>query len=219
MPTRGRSKQAASAIGNFFESTMGHDTEMIVVAHPDEDAIRELPSLTNQYPRLKLFFADCTAIEGWNIAASYATGSWLKVWDDDLWATPGWLDEVQRFWQSLQSPEIAYIGLWDKHHEVPHKLFTRAIGTRRFFREVCGGVLTIPHYKSWYDDTEKFDRAAVAGCAFYCPTAVIEHRHPAYGFATDPTYQLGASRQHGDSRKYHGRKASGFPSDYSFVID
>ena len=174
--------------------------------------------LQPQRLKLKLFFAECTAIEGWNIAASHATGDFLKVWDDDLWATPGWLDAAEKSYQVIGSPELAYIGLWDKHAEVPEKLFTRAIGTRKFFVEICGGVLTIPAYQSWYDDTEKFDRAKAAGCAYYCPESIIEHRHPAYGFATDATYAIGEQRHTNDAETYRTRKEKGFPNDYPCVL-
>lgn len=218
MPTRGRAEQAARAIENAFETTAGHDVQMIVVSHPDLDAIRLLPPLQDQYPKCKVLFRDCTAIEGWNVAASRATGDWLKVWDDDLWAMPGWLDAVERKWHAVGSPNIAYIGLWDRHHEVPHSLYTRAIGTRKFFTEVCGGVLTIPSYASWYDDKEKFDRATAAGCAYYCREAIIEHRHPAYGFPSDATYELGAQRHGNDGHVYQSRKSSGFANDYLPVI-
>lgn len=217
MPTRGRPDQSIKAIENVFATTKGHDVEMIVVAHPDPK-LSWGPLEAEHQNKLKVFLRDCTAIQGWNFAASHASGSFLKVWDDDLVAHPGWLDEVEKTWIDNGSPDIAYIGLWDKHPDVPDKLFTRAIGTRKFFKEVCGGVLTIPAYRSWYDDTEKFERAKAAGCAIYCPTAIIEHHHPAYGYPTDATYELAKARQINDADIFQQRKAAGFPNDYDSVF-
>lgn len=215
MPTRGRGGQVVRCVQNFYETTAGHDVEMVVVSHPD-DAVEKLRALS--FPKLQVHVADCSAIEGWNIAASFATGDFLKVYDDDLWSTPSWLDNAEMMHRDLGSPDLLYMGLWDEHRHVPDSLFTRAIGTRKFFKEVCGGVLTIPAYKSWYDDNEKFDLAKLNHCAAYCPQSVIEHHHPCNGYGWDSTYQIGASRQHNDEQVYYRRKSAGFPKDYTPVF-
>ena len=215
MPTRGRAQQAKLAIERFFETTRGHDVEMVVVAHPDE-SIEILGTM--RHPRLKIYFADCTAIEGWNIAASYATGDFLKVWDDDLWPTPGWLDEAEKTWVQAGSPEIVYMGLWDLSPEIPETCFSRAIGSRKFFVQICGGVLCIPGYKSWFEDRQKFWMAKAAGCTLYCPESVIHHRHVAVGYADDATYALGRSRQGNDEAIYNERKAAGFQIEWKSIF-
>lgn len=218
MPTRGRCDQAINAIHNVFATTDGHDVEMIVVSHPDSNDLMRLAALADRYPKLQIFGHVCTAIEGWNFAASFASGDFIKVYDDDLIAEPGWLDAVESTWKQLGCPEIAYFGLWDKHRLVPHELFTRAIGTRKFFTDVCGGVLTIPIFKSWYDDNAKFDLATKAGCAHYCPQSIIHHHHPAYGFPDDETYALGRSRHHGDEETYNAWKSRGCQIEWNPIF-
>lgn len=211
----GRPEKSVHAVEQFYATTQGHEVEMIVLSHPDA-SVESLKNL--RFPGLQIHVAECTAIEGWNLAASHATGDFLKVWDDDLFPVAGWLDEAERTWKDAGSPETAYIGLRDCHSEVPRGLFTRAIGTRKFFVDVCGGVITIPHYKSWYDDNEKFDLAKRAKCDLFCKTSIIHHHHPQFGFPSDSTYDIGASRHGGDAETYYRRKAAGFPIDWQPVF-
>ncbi len=217
MPTRGRAAQAVRAVENFYETTKGHHVEMSVLSHPD-DAVEGLKRFLNNpaYPGFKLQVADTDAISGWNLAAQAARGDLLKVWDDDLIAQPGWLDAFFAFFDSIGNPDLAYIGLWDDHGWVPHKLFTRAVGTRRFFVEICGGRLTIPKYKSWCDDLEKFDLAKEHHCGHYCPDSKINHLQAgrAAGVAFDATARIGAQFHGDDDRIYNTRKAQGFPQDW-----
>lgn len=216
MPTRGRADRAVASINSFFETTKGFDVEMVVVSHPDE-AVRKISEYQKAHPQynLKLTTADCTAIEGWNIAASMATGFFLKVWDDDLIAQPRWLDAAMLKWEVIGRLRTCYIGLWDDDSRVPHALFTRAFGTRDFFVNVCGGVLCIPHYKRWWDDNEKFDRAQAVGCGFACMDSKIIHYQAAKGTGPwDDTANLGAERGIWDMQTYQERKAQGFPNNY-----
>lgn len=221
MPTRGRPITSVRSIKSFYETTKGHSREMIVCSHPDES----LPILQGMekdqatYPGLKVLSKDCTAIEGWNWAAKHARGEWLKVWDDDLVANPGWLDAAFRKHESVGSPSMCYLGLWDTDSRVPSQLFTRAMGTRSFFVEACGGVITIPAYARWYDDNEKFEIAQRAGCAWYCPESKIDHHQAATGRGPwDATAQLGQDRGIRDAETFEQRKRAGFPISWLPMI-
>lgn len=223
MPTKGRGKQARHCIERFFETTGDIETEMIVVAHPEDDNHKYLDDLIDKYAGLhnfRLYYKDCLAVAAWNDAVQYATGQFLEPWGDDFWACDGWLHAALNHYDKIGKPEVSYIGLRDDNNkEVPDTLFTMAIGTREFYKQIIGGVLIIPWYKSWYDDTEKFFKAKHAGVASYCPEAKIEHRHWCWGLAAkDKTYEDAERYQSMDGMIFHHRSRLGFPIDYPSII-
>ncbi len=213
MPTKGRGPQALRCIEQLFKTTVGFDVECVVVAHPDDS---NLGVFLTPIPNVIVIWQECSAIQGWNIAATHAQGDYLKVGDDDLWYHDGWLEETMKVVEATSEGH----GYFKIRSDSSNYWAERAIGSRRFFVETLGGVLCIPKYLSQYDDVEKTDRAIAAGLFFEAPKAYIEHRHWVYGKAEkDETYMRGGiALVNKDQVTYQQRKAAGFPTDYTGVI-
>ncbi len=214
MPTKGRGEQAVRCIEQLFKTTNDFEVECIVVAHPDESNQKAFSNYSN--PNVQVIWEECSAIQGWNIGASKACGDYLKVGDDDLWYHDNWLLEAYKVIQETPDGH----GYFKIRSDSQNYWGERCIGSRRFFKEVLGGVLCIPHYLSQYDDVEKTDRAIIEDLFFQAPNAYIEHRHWVYGKAIkDDTYKRGGIALVGqDEKTYKYRKSIGYPSDYLAVI-
>lgn len=218
MPTRGRSQQAFKCVQRILEVTKDIDFEIVISSHPDLETVQLFGSLAD--PRVKTHFAEHdNGIQAWNHAASLSQGDFLTVSDDDLWYNENWYVEAMRL---LDPNEIMYVGIGEfgkgqdsQWGEWPE----RAVGTRRFFKEIIGGVLCVPHYKSHHDDVEKSDKAHIHNC-IHKVDGNIEHRHYCRhsGAQRDET-NARAERWYGeDLQTYIRRKAAGFPLDYQGVF-
>lgn len=212
LPTKGRGEQAVRCINRFYETTADFETELFVIAHPEPEtveAFKKLPKNQNIYVE----FVDIRPLQAYNYAVQKATGTHFFDFDDDAWFSDGWLDEVKKVFD--EHPQ-AYVKIRGDNSDYWAE---RAIGNRELYIQVLGGVLSIPHYHSQYNDREKSDRAIAAG-VFYESDAYIEHRTWTNGKAAlDKTYEEGgkmyAAVDHGT---YIGRLAAGFPNDYPVVI-
>jgi len=213
MPTKGRGPQAVRCIEQLFKTTKGFDVECVVCAHPDES---NLEAFSSPIPNVTVLWEECSAIQGWNIAASHAKGDYLKFGDDDLWYHDNWLAETMKVVESVPDGH----GYFKIRSDSQNYWAERVVGSRRFFKEVLGGVLLVPAYLSQYCDVEATDKAIEAGLLFDVPHAYIEHRHWVYGKAKqDTTYLQGAiQKSHIDHKTYIDRKNNGFPVDYPAVF-
>lgn len=214
LPTKGRGEQAVKCVNRFFETTQLLDVELFIIAHPDETNLSAMPNLPKG-KQIHLEYIDCKPLEAYNIAAAKAKGTHLFDFDDDAWFADGWLAEVYKTFDV--APGNAYV-------KIPSDATTywaeRAIGNRQFYIDVLGGVISIPHYYSQWNDVEKSDRALMANCFRVADKAYIEHRHWVYGKAAmDETYQEGGGKYANiDMATYQRRKALNFPNDYEGVI-
>ncbi len=213
MPTRHRSLQAFNCVQRIIEVSDGLDYEIVISAHPEKETIDLFSSLNDS--RVNIFYMEHNnGIEAWNFAASQAQGDALTVSDDDLWYHPDWWVEAMNI---IDVSRPMYIGIGEFGHGQDSESWPeRAIGTRKFFVNILGGVLCIPHYKSHHDDVEKSDKAR-ANNVLLQVNGNIEHRHYTRCNTTkrDET-NARAERWYGvDSQTYHSRKSAGFPIDYS----
>jgi len=215
-PTRGRSVRVFNCVKRIIEVSEGLDYEIVISSHPDK-ATKDLFDKFKD-SRVSIHYKDCeNGIEAWNHAASFAQGDCLKVSDDDLWYHPDWWKEAM----DVIDPTISqYVGIgdfWNGPDSAPWP--ERVIGTRKFFCEILGGVLCIPHYKAHHDDVEKGDKARTAGVLSRV-AGYIEHRHYVrYPHEQRDITSARAERWYGvDEAMYQRRKAVGFPLDYEPVF-
>lgn len=224
--TRGRPEMVKRSIQSFYDTTKGFDVEVIVASHPDEAVpqLIEMAKDKERYPRMNVVIADemGSAVSAYNQAASHARGQFVMLWNDDYQATHNWLKIVIDKWESQGSPEVALLGLFDddpRYLSDPPSLFAICLGTRKFFREHCGGVIAAPGYKSWFCDNETFERANAIGAAIRVEECRIDHFQARRGKGDmDDTARLGELRFANDSEVYRRRKSQGFPNNYEPVI-
>ena len=216
MPTRHRSLQALKCAKRIIEVSEGLDFEIVISAHPEQETVDAFATLKD--PRVRVYYAELNnGIEAWNHAASQAQGDYMSVSDDDLWYNPGWWEQLVKV---IDPKEIMYVGVGD-HWAGPDSepWAERAFGTRRFFKEILGGVICVPHYKSHHDDVEKSDKARAAGVLSQAG-GDIEHRHYARNSSIqrDETNARAEQWYGSDAQTYMMRKAAGFPIDYEGVF-
>ncbi len=220
LPTKGRGPQALRCINRLFETIGDFDLELFIIAHPDESNEVLKPLLANNFSwanriMVHLEFMDIKPLAAYNWAAERAAGTHLFDFDDDAWFYDDWLKRVFDVFDAIPNGH-GYVKI---QSDSQNYWAERAIGNRDFYKEVLGGVISIPKYHSQYNDVEKSDRAIRAGL-FFESQAYIEHRHWCYGKAEkDATYLDGGIKYvTEDHNMYASRKAAGFPNDYAGVI-
>lgn len=213
LPTKGRGEQAVRCINRFLETTEGLDTEILIMAYPDASNEEFMPKMPKC---VSIHWLDNPLMECYNIGASLAKGNFLFDFDDDAWFQDGWLHKVYKTFDSIPN-QHGYVKIQSDNSCYWAE---RAIGNRQFYIDVLGGVLSIPHYFSQWNDVEKSERA-MAASLFFESDAYIEHRTWVYGKAQmDETYQNG-SRKYADidGATFKLRKAAGYPNDYEPIIN
>ena len=210
IPTKRRGAQCAKMIERLFETTQGQDVEAIVVAYPTPD-LDAVFNVMTRYP-LRIYLDLGNAIAAWNLGASMANGDTFLIVDDDSYFYPDWLT------CALESYTTGFVGLNDLYTNGAD-WSTRYLMRRECVVNVLGGVVQVPHYRSWCADLETCRRAQAAGRYVYEPRAIVEHRHWQLGKAPqDETYRDGDKEHAADQQIYELRAAMGFPSDYNAVV-
>jgi len=157
-----------------------------------------------------------TAVQKWNYGLechpsydAYVLGA------DDLWMHDDWHNEALRV---QQTTGCGFIGINDGQTDGSH-LSTHYMMTKDFIVHHHGGVMAIPHYRSWGVDEEASLRAKNANEFAYAEHAIAEHRHWAWGKSKlDQTYSSAIYAQKYDEAILRMREAHGFPNDFQEVI-
>ena len=128
---------------------------------------------------------------------------------DDVRWKPRWLE------RALRTPNQGYIGLPDG--EIPLENFCpHFLARREWLKEVNGGVLSIPNYKSWFTDVETARRAQRSGGYAFSDELLIEHLRKS--LPNDKTYEIGRQYQARDAEIFIIREKAGFPDDFHAEI-
>lgn len=213
VPTLCRPAQLRRTVERLLQTVNGLDTEIIVVAEVNEQAIRAMAGL----PVRTAFHADWRgSVANWNIGAAMATGDVLVTGADDLWWGDGWLAKALAY---METAGTCYCGLndlqWDGRNHDP----THWIITRQGVIEHCGGCLMPPCYKTTYADNEVAARIRRAGQYAWCEGACAEHRHFSAGKSpVDKCYRTMIRFYHEDQIVYRRRQAAGWPDDFPPVV-
>lgn len=150
----------------------------------------------------------------WNKAASLALGNWLVTISDDCIPEKDWLSHA------LKTKNKGFIGLPDGVTGDRNNYFTPLyMATKAWLRKYHGGVLVIPHYKSWYADIETANRAHMSGTFVVGWKSTVKQLHSIFGTAPDDEiYRIGRQRQAEDLRTFECRKMTNFPDDFERVL-
>ena len=207
LPSRGRPTQLRACITGLLAS-VGHQGVQVVVILDASDpasleAVQDLPVLVVNTGR-----DFTTAVEKYNLGYPFARGEWIVGGADDLIWRAGWLEAA------LATDNDGFIGFDDgyvrKTGFATHGMVRREVVTR-----CLAGYFALPWYKSWYGDFESRARLARGGVRYVIAMdALVEHRHPIWGTASDDeTYRLGAQFRGEDYAEFNRRSARGFPDD------
>jgi glycosyltransferase involved in cell wall biosynthesis len=218
LPTRGRPDQAVSCVERLFETTVNHDVECVVVVDEDDATVSAFESSMGlRGRRVRVIHQEKRSgpVVAMNLglkhtrpdADAYITGA------DDLWWGTGWLDEALKGLGQIGGDGL--VGFNDTVRDDGDKFSTHYLMTRNFMIEHHGGVMLIPHYKSYYTDPESGERARRAGKYIWCQDSIVKHRHPWHGEAPmDETYRMGSKNHDFDLQTFRYRTRHGFPDNF-----
>lgn len=217
IPTRHRHRLLKERLETIFKHTKELATgvaELIIVADIDDDDTYEMLSNIMSVPRIVTSKQLETPANKWNQAAKIAHGEWLVTISDDCIPEEAWLTHA------LGMLTHGFIGLPDGVTGARNLSFTPLyMATKTWLRKYHGGVLVIPHYKSWYADVETAIRAHRSGTYMVGANSVVTQLHTVFGTAEDDEiYRIGEMRRAEDLATYNLRSSYGFPDDFERVL-
>ena len=212
LPTRGRPAQLTACLNSLAQTASG--VRIVLVMDEDDAATLELAAqYQGTLPIHPLVVKPgYTAAEKWNMGADAATTNTLVFAADDLVFHDGWAEKTTVALKAF--PDGSALVGFDELADSPHPLHYAV--TRKLLTEINGGVLSVPHYRSWYMDVELCAKARAHGRYLPKCGAIVEHRHPQHGTAPiDATHRLGfLANQHRDRWIFQQRERAGFPTDW-----
>lgn len=196
IPSLNRPILLHNTVCRLLETAPG--AEIIVVSESPEGAVEFLPQIV-------YLQEGGTGIEKGNLGAKVARGDWLLGASDDLLWSSEW------YQIALATPNKGFIGLQDG--EIPPADFSPHImASREWLRTYNGGVLGVPHYKSWYVDIEACEKAKLSGTYAYTPKQVVTHLRNFV--ADDSTHAKGRQFHEADHRTFLKRQSENYPNDF-----
>lgn len=214
IPTYCRPTQVRDYTAQLIRTVEKFDTEIIVVAEVNENAL----SLVKALPVTTMFHKDWRgSMANWNIGAELATGDVLVLGSDDLWYMDNWLDNALA---QMEAEDCCYCGINDLLGSIhPDCDPTHWVITRQGIIDHCGGCIMPPVYTMTYGDNEIAARLRRAEQFTWCEQAMVDHRHVAAGKAKmDRAYMNMQRYLRQDQITFEKRKAAGFPDDYGAVV-
>ena len=205
IPTLGRPERLKKTLSGL--DIDDSELQIIILYNHDDTSMRGFsfkdPILPFELP------TRMTAIQKWNIGARISCGKYILLAQDDI--------EFPLLWKekALSTPNNGFIGFQDGHGN--EEFYPDYMATRNWLRLNQGGVLVVPHYKSWCGDLEIRDRAMRVG-DYVCGGTII-HNHVFHNpFLDDETYRLGRKNHDQDFKLYEERKRLDFPNDFEGVL-
>lgn len=211
LPTWSRVEQATMCTRRLLGTSAA---DVVIVTEDDLTGFGDL--LDNARVKFKAVHPRMTAVQKWNYGLecepnyeAYVLGA------DDLWAHDDWHDEALKV---QQGAEVGFIGINDGSTD-GSILSAHYLMTREFIVKHHGGVLAVPHYRSWGLDEEATIRAKRADQFAYAQHSVLEHRHWLWNMtAIDQTYAIARHAHNYDISTLKYRRSMGWPDDFPAVI-
>ena len=211
-PTFGRVEQARRCLDQFIQTAPA--ATCVVVTEDDERAWG--PLLDDEHILFVPVTEGMTAVQKWNHALKKAQHfDAFLLGADDLWPAEGWLDEVL----NVQAKTGAGCVAVNDCITDGNALGTHYLLTKDWIKQHQGGVMCVPHYRSWGLDVETNERAKRSGTYAWAANAKVEHRHVHWKKAPmDDTYRIGYRVHQYDDFILSIRRRAGFPNDFQAVI-
>lgn len=221
LPTRGRAEQASRRVRELLAQSLPDNVTLLLVVaaeETDRETATAFESLSNEYPDVELIVLTrpegTTSVQGWNLAYAAARmlgADWVVLGADDVEWLPGWLETAL---ETAERTGAKLVGLLDGHDK-KRRYGPHYMAQVSFCEQYLGGVIAVPHYKSWSFDYEACERADMVGLYAPTPRPVIEHHHPDWGLSQmDDTYRTAWPLHEADRALRLERRAAGYPIDY-----
>ena len=213
LPTWSRVKQAALCTRRLLDTS---SCDVIIITEDDMHEFGDLVDDKRVYFLLVAKRPRLTAVMKWNYGLecmpdydAYVLGA------DDVWAHDDWHNEALRV---QRESGCGFIGINDGQRGSA-LMSTHYMMTREFIVQHHGGVMAIPHYRSWAIDEEATLRAKRANQFVYSERAVLEHRHYVWNKSEQDVTYCSAKPSHDyDVEICKMRHLRGFPNDFEAVI-
>jgi len=213
LATTGRPDMAEACVSRVLQTTEGHEVEVVAAVDADPvtaDRLLELGAEVAYSPTLR------GPSRAWNAALGKARGDQLVLAADDLEWGEGWLTEALAALEGFPGG-WGFVGFNDGHWGA--ELSTHFLVSRRLIVEEFGGVIAWECYHHSFNDLEANERARRAGRYVWCEGAFVYHRHWIFGERPQDETDARLLGLHEESeRRYHERRAAGFPNDFEAVI-
>lgn len=211
LPTWSRVEQATLCTRRLLDTS---SADVVIITEDDIWSFGDL--VENSRVIFKQVSPRMTAVQKWNYGlecepdyAAYVLGA------DDLWAHDDWHNEALRV---QDETKCGFIGINDGTTN-GSILSTHYMLTREFIVNHHGGVMAVPHYRSWGLDEEATNRAKKANQFAYAEHAILEHRHWVWGKSPmDATYATAKKSHDYDILILKHRMSLGLPDDFEAVI-
>lgn len=213
LPTRGRPAELARCFESLV-ATAPSVQVVVVMDEGDDETQAVFNSFVKRLPlRPLVVAAGRTAAQKWNDGLLVVETNTVVFAADDLVFHPEWIEKATKALRAF--PDGSALVGFDELANSEHPLHFAV--TRKLLDEVNGGLLVVPHYVSWYMDTELCDKARRWGRYMKNCGAIVEHRHPMHGNAPiDDLHRVGfLANQHRDRWVYETRKRAEFPTDWA----
>ena len=221
IPSCHRTDLLIGCLGSLLDTKGDHDVETVLVldGYSPVEVNRILSRVDGN------FIMDYSPIRRgalfcWNGALRLSRGSVIVFAGDDQIFHPGWLDFAL---ESLKEKVGGYgvVGMNDLAYDGNLQVSTMWMTTRRYCKEVMGGVFAPPHYSYYRIDSEWNEKAKQLGKFYWDSRSVVEHLHSAHG--KRPTDYLDHEKMDAgwmlmDEKIFEERKSLGFPVDYDPII-
>jgi GT2 family glycosyltransferase len=219
LATTGRPDMVEHFTRSLIDTTQDHQIELVVAVDADEETVRRVATVVNDtHVELVVDYSDeyRGSSRAWNDALASSSGEMVVLAADDLEFQAGWLDAALE--TMAQHPDgWGFVGFNDGHWR--DELSTHYLMSRRFVREVLGGVVAWEAYRHSFNDREANARARIAGRYAWCENARVLHRHWIFGDRPQDETDTRLLALHGESqRAYDEREAAGFPDEQKAVI-
>lgn len=213
LPTTGRPDMAERCVRRLRATTEGHVLQIIAAVDADQDTRDRLEPLVHR-TLYSPEYRGCS--RAWNDCLAVSSGNPIVFAADDLDWQPGWLDAA--LGRLAEFPDgWGLVGFNDGHWN--EELSTHYLMSRRFIREVLGGVVAWDFYPHSFNDAETNARARLAGRYAWCEEARVYHAHWTFGDRPQDDTDRRKLHEHAVAeRTFLERQAAGFPNNFEPII-
>lgn len=199
---------AERCVSELRDTVTGHDLEIVAAVDHDPETRDRLQPIVDILDYQDEYRGNSRA---WNDALRLANGDPVVFAADDLSWQPGWLNAALA--QLAEFPEgWGLVGFNDGHWGA--ELSTHYLMSRRFIREVLGGVVAWDFYPHSFNDLEVNERARGADRYAWCEDARVYHVHWLFGDRPKDETDTRTLGEHAQAEQvYKERRAAGFPND------
>jgi hypothetical protein len=189
IPSRGRPEQFAEVAG-LIEKTARAQTDIHLCLDEDDRTVPAYFTGSGARPRVLAETGPRLSMAAWtNKAAMAQAGNYralASIGDDHFPRTDGW-DEKLLAALDEKGPGIAYPDDCNPRNYTTGPMVTAPVISSQIVTAL--GWMAHPGMRHYYIDNVWEDLGKDAGCLYYLPDVVIEHRHPSVtGQAPDATY-------------------------------